>query len=135
MVTGGGPHTTLGKGYFIEPTIYTGVTNKMKIFHEEIFGPVVAVTKFKTEDEAVVLANDSTYGLAGMVFTQNMTTAMRTASKLQTGMVWINESNHYNVKMPFGGVKQSGLGRELGESALESYLEQKVIHVNLGMRL
>ncbi|EON96470.1 putative aldehyde dehydrogenase protein [Phaeoacremonium minimum UCRPA7] len=135
LVTGGNPYKTLGKGYFIEPTIYTGVTNKMKIFHEEIFGPVIAVTTFKTEDEAVALANDSAYGLAGMVFTENMKTAMRTATKLHTGMVWINESNNYNVKMPFGGVKQSGLGRELGESTLEAYLEEKVVHVNLGLRI
>ena len=135
LVTGGGPHKTLDKGYFIEPTIYTGVTPKMKIFHEEVFGPVISVTSFKTEDEAVALANESSYGLAGMVFTENMKTAMRTANKLQTGMVWINESNAYDVKMPFGGVKQSGLGRELGESTLDAYLEEKVIHVNLGLQL
>ncbi len=86
----------------------------MKIFHEEIFGPVIAVATFKTEEEAVALANDSSYGLAAMVFTENMKRAHRTAARLQTGMVWINESNHYDVKMPFGGVKQSGLGRSLG---------------------
>ena len=135
LITGGGPYKMLEKGYFIEPTIYTGVTPKMKIFHEEVFGPVISVTSFKTEDEAVALANESSYGLAGMVFTENMKTAMRTASKLQTGMVWINESNAYDVKMPFGGVKQSGLGRELGESTLEAYLEEKVVHVNLGLQL
>ncbi|RDW56422.1 putative aldehyde dehydrogenase-3 [Coleophoma crateriformis] len=136
LVTGGGPcKVGDGKGYFIEPTIFTGVTNKMKIFKEEIFGPVIAVSTFKTEDEAVALANDSAYGLAAMVFTENMKTAVRTAMKLQTGMVWINESNNYDVKMPFGGVKQSGLGRELGESTLEAYLEEKVIHVNLGLQL
>ncbi|KAI1082436.1 aldehyde dehydrogenase [Whalleya microplaca] len=135
LVTGGAPCQVGGKGFFIQPTIYTGVTSKMKIFHEEVFGPVIAVTTFKTEDEAVALANDSTYGLAAMVFTENLKTAYRTASKLQTGMVWINESNHYDVKMPFGGVKQSGLGRELGESTLEAYLEEKVVHVNLGIEL
>lgn len=136
LVTGGSPSNLRGgKGYFIEPTIYTGVTNKMKIFHEEIFGPVIAVTTFKTEAEAVALANDSLYGLAAMVFTENMKVAHRTAARLQTGMVWINESNNYDVKMPFGGVKQSGLGRELGESTLEAYLEEKVIHVNLGLYL
>ncbi|KAH8883001.1 aldehyde dehydrogenase [Thozetella sp. PMI_491] len=136
LVTGGcASNAGGGKGYFIEPTIFTGVTDKMKIFHEEIFGPVIAVSTFKTEDEAVALANNSSYGLAAMVFTENLKTAHRTAAKLQTGMVWINESNHYDVKMPFGGVKQSGLGRELGESTLESYLEEKVIHVNLGLQL
>lgn len=136
LVTGGGPSKAAGgKGYFIEPTIYTGVTSTMKIFNEEIFGPVIAVTTFKTEDEAVALANKSEYGLAAMVFTENMKTAHRTAAKLQTGMVWINESNNYDVKMPFGGVKQSGLGRELGESTLDAYLEEKVVHVNLGLRI
>ncbi len=138
LVTGGKPCDVGGaggKGYFVEPTIFTGVTDKMKIFHEEIFGPVIAVTPFRTEDEAVALANDSAYGLAAMVFTDNIKKAHRTAARLQTGMVWINESNHYDVKLPFGGVKQSGLGRELGESTLEAYLEEKVIHVNLGLEL
>jgi aldehyde dehydrogenase (NAD+) len=136
LVTGGGPSKVGGgKGYFIEPTIYTNVTDKMKIFHEEIFGPVIAVTTFKTQEEAVALANDSSYGLAAMIFTENLKTAHNTAAKLQTGMVWINESNNYDVKMPFGGVKQSGLGRELGESTLEAYLEEKVIHVNLGLKI
>lgn len=135
LTLGGGPLQGSGKGYFIEPTIYTGVTSNMKIFNEEIFGPVLSITSFKTEDEAVALANNSSYGLAGMVFTENMKTAMRTASRLQTGMVWINESNHYDVRMPFGGVKESGLGRELGEATLEAYLEEKAVHVNLGLEL
>jgi aldehyde dehydrogenase (NAD(P)+) len=107
----------------------------MKIFHEEVFGPVIAVTTFSTEEEAISLANDSTYGLAAMVFTENLKIAHRTASKLQAGMVWINESNNTDWKLPFGGFKQSGIGRELGESALEAYLEEKVVHVNLGLEL
>jgi aldehyde dehydrogenase (NAD+) len=130
LVCGGKP--VGGKGYFIEPTIYTGVTSKMKIFQEEIFGPVIGVTTFKTIEEAVALANDSPYGLASMVFTQNLKTAHRAANKLHSGMVWINESNVFDPKMGFGGVKQSGLGREMGESALESYIEEKVVHVNIG---
>jgi aldehyde dehydrogenase (NAD+) len=136
LVTGGealqGP---AGKGYFIKPTIYKGVTKESRLFKEEIFGPVLAVTSFKTEDEAIELANESGYGLAAMVFTENMKIAHRTAARLETGMVWINESNNYDSKMSFGGAKQSGLGKELGQSALDNYLEEKVIHVNLGLRI
>jgi len=136
LVIGGHPHKGAGgKGFFIQPTVFTGVTRDMKIFQEEVFGPVIAVTTFKTEDEAVSLANDSAFGLAAMVFTENLKTAHRTASKLQTGMVWINESNNTDYKLPFGGFKQSGLGRDCGESALEEYLEEKTVHVNLGLKL
>jgi aldehyde dehydrogenase (NAD+) len=136
LVTGGRPYRGAnGKGYFIEPTIFTGVRSNMKIFQEEVFGPVIAVTTFKTEEEAVALANDSTYGLAAMVFTENLKIAHRTAAKLQVGMVWINESNNTDYKLSFGGFKQSGVGRDLGESALAEYLEEKVVHVNLGLQL
>ncbi|KAK7949337.1 aldehyde dehydrogenase [Apiospora aurea] len=134
LVMGGGRYPGLGaKGYFVQPTIYKGVTRDMKIFHEEIFGPVLAVTAFDTEDEAVALANDSAYGLAAMVFTENLKVAHRTAARLQSGMVYINESNNVDWKLPFRGSKQSGLGSELGESGLDAYLEEKVIHVNLGL--
>ncbi|KAK8093399.1 aldehyde dehydrogenase [Apiospora hydei] len=133
LVMGGGRYQDLGdKGYFVQPTIYKGVTRDMKIFHEEIFGPVLAVTAFETEDEAVALANDSAYGLAAMVFTENIKVAHRTAARLQSGMVYINESNNVDWKLPFRGSKQSGLGSELGESGLDAYLEEKVIHLNLG---
>ncbi|KAK6825907.1 Aldehyde dehydrogenase [Apiospora arundinis] len=136
LVLGGGRFEDLGdKGYFIQPTIYKGVTRDMKIFHEEIFGPVLAVTAFDTEDEAVALANDSTYGLAAMVFTENIKVAHRTAARLQSGMVYINESNNVDWKLAFRGSKQSGLGTELGESGLDAYLEDKVIHVNLGLEI
>ncbi|KAK7978770.1 aldehyde dehydrogenase [Apiospora saccharicola] len=117
------------------PTIFKGVTRDMKIFNEEIFGPVLAVTAFETEDEAVALANDSTYGLAAMVFTENIKVAHRTAARLQSGMVYINESNNVDYKLAFRGSKQSGLGSELGESGLDAYLEEKVIHVNLGLEI
>ncbi|KAI1145727.1 aldehyde dehydrogenase [Nemania diffusa] len=127
LVTGGKPYicdAANGRGYFIEPTIYTNVTPNMTIFREEVFGPVIAVSTFKTEDEAVALANDSTYGLAAVVFSENLKKAHR-----------INESNGTDYKLPFGGVKQSGLGRELGESALDGYTEEQIIHVNLGVQL
>lgn len=136
LITGGNPfQNPSGKGYFIQPTIFSGVTRDMKIFQEEVFGPILTVSTFKTEEEAVALANDSTYGLAAMVFTENLKKAHNTAAKLQTGMVWINESNNTDYKLPFGGFKQSGLGRDLGEDALAEYVEEKVIHVNLGMQL
>ncbi|KAM7215794.1 aldehyde dehydrogenase [Rhypophila decipiens] len=138
LVTGGGPLRETGnnnKGYFIQPTVFSGVTSDMKIFQEEVFGPVLAVTTFKTEEEAVALANNSTYGLAAMIFTENIKVVHRTAARLQAGMVWVNESNNTDWKLPFGGFKQSGLGRELGQSSLEAYLEEKVVHVNCGLQL
>ncbi|KAB5545494.1 aldehyde dehydrogenase [Coniochaeta sp. 2T2.1] len=124
-----------GKGYYIEPTIFSGVTSDMRIFQEEVFGPVLVVSTFKTEEEAIALANNSTYGLAAMVFTENLKVAHRTAGKLQAGTVWINESNQIDYKIAFGGVKQSGIGRELGEHAVDAYLEDKVVHLNLGLKL
>ncbi|KAK7919915.1 Aldehyde dehydrogenase [Apiospora marii] len=136
LVLGGGRFEGVGdKGYFIQPTIFKGVTRDMKIFNEEIFGPVLAVTTFETEEEAVALANDSTYGLAAMVFTENIKVAHRTAARLQSGMVYINESNNVDYKLSFRGSKQSGLGSELGQSGLDAYLEEKVIHVNLGLEI
>lgn len=124
-----------GKGYFIQPTIFSNVTRDMTIFQEEVFGPLVAITLFKDEKEAIKLANDSEYGLAAAVFSENISRAHRVAASLEAGMVWINSSNDSEIQVPFGGVKQSGIGRELGEAGLSSYLETKAIHVNLGSKL
>ncbi|KAK5993024.1 Aldehyde dehydrogenase [Cladobotryum mycophilum] len=124
-----------GKGFFIHPTIFTNVTKDMTIFREEIFGPVVAITPFKDDKEAIALANDSEYGLGAAVFSENIARAHKTAASLEAGMVWINSSNDSEIQVPFGGVKQSGIGRELGEAGLASYLETKAIHVNLGNKL
>lgn len=124
-----------GKGYFIQPTIFSGVSQQMTIFQEEVFGPVVAITPFQTEQEAIALANDSIYGLAAAVFTENIARSHRIAQKLEAGMVWINSSNDSDPAVPFGGVKQSGIGRELGEAGLASYLEIKSVHVNIGSKL
>lgn len=120
----------LKAGYFVEPTIFVDVDNGMAIAQEEIFGPVVSVLRFKTEEEAIQLANQSKYGLAGAVWSQDAEKAMRVARKLRTGTVWINEYHLISEKAPFGGYKQSGLGRELGEDALEEYTEIKHIHVD-----
>lgn len=122
--------TNLRQGFFVEPTVFEDVDNRMTIAQEEIFGPVVAVLRFKTEEEAIRLANDSRYGLAGAVWSRNEEKALEIARKLRTGTVWINEYHMISEKAPFGGFKQSGLGRELGEDALDEYTEVKHIHVD-----
>ena len=124
-----------GKGYFVKPTVFTNVKPSMKIYQEEIFGPCVVIVSFKTEAEAIEMANDTTYGLGSGVFTQNLTRAHRVAKRLEAGMVWINSSNDSDYRIPFGGVKQSGIGRELGEAGLAAYSNEKAVHVNMGTRL
>jgi aldehyde dehydrogenase (NAD+) len=107
----------------------------MKIVKEEIFGPVVAISKFSTEAEAIAKANDTSYGLAAAVFTQKVARAHRIARKLQAGMVFINSSGDSHFGIPFGGYKSSGIGRELGQYALDAYTQSKAVHVNLGTEL
>ncbi|KAF4987759.1 hypothetical protein FGRMN_10183 [Fusarium graminum] len=124
-----------GKGYFIEPTVFTEVSPKMRVFQEEVFGPFVVVSKFSTEEEAVNLANDSTFGLGSALFTTNLTRAHQVAKKIEAGMVWINSSNDSDWRIPFGGVKQSGIGRELGEAGLAAYSNIKAVHVNIAAKL
>lgn len=119
----------LDKGHYIKPTIFE-VTPDNTIFNEEIFGPVVAITPFKTEEEAIKLANKSIYGLAGAVWSKDVEHAKKIAKRLETGMVWINEYHLLNPGMPFGGYKQSGIGREMGEEGLKSYLEVKHLWVS-----
>jgi acyl-CoA reductase-like NAD-dependent aldehyde dehydrogenase len=121
----GGSRLTSGdfeKGFFIEPTAFE-ITPAHTIFKEEIFGPVVGITKFKTEEEAIALANNSKYGLAGAVWSRDHEKAIKIASQLEAGTVWINEYHLLNPGMPFGGFKQSGLGREMGSEGVMSYLE------------
>lgn len=121
-----------GKGFFVAPTVFTNVDAGMRIFREEVFGPFVVVVKFKDEAEALRLANDTTYGLGSAVFTQDVVKAHRVARGIEAGMVWINSSQDSDYRIPFGGVKQSGIGRELGEAGLEAYTNKKSVHVNLG---
>ncbi|KAI1471767.1 aldehyde dehydrogenase [Daldinia caldariorum] len=130
LATGGERHGD--KGYFIKPTIFTDVTHDMKIMQEEIFGPVVAVAKFKTEDEVIHLGNDSSYGLAAAVHTSNLNTALRVSNELRAGTIWVNSYNLLHHQLPFGGYKESGIGRELGEAALANYTQSKSVSIRLG---
>jgi aldehyde dehydrogenase (NAD+) len=120
------------KGYFIEPTIFTDVKPDMKIVREEIFGPVVVVAKFKLEEGVIALANDTSYGLAAGIFTKDYERAMRVTAALQAGVTWVNFFNVLHWSLPFGGYKESGLGRECGEAALEAYTEVKTVMYNTG---
>ena len=108
-------------GFYVQPTIFTNVKPNMKIVLEEIFGPVAVVIKFKTEEEAIELANDTEFGLASCVYTKDVSRALRIVSLLDSGGVWINSPAATNVHVPFGGTKLSGQGQELGEEALAGY--------------
>ncbi|KAF1798190.1 aldehyde dehydrogenase domain-containing protein [Mucor lusitanicus] len=117
------------KGYYIEPTIFTHCKNNMRIMQEEIFGPVVAIATFKTVEEAIEIANDSDYGLAGGVYTSNLDTAITVTNELQAGTVWVNCFDVFDQSTPFGGYKQSGFGKELGKYALQEYTQVKVVKI------
>ncbi|GAB7388913.1 aldehyde dehydrogenase family protein [Bacillaceae bacterium] len=121
----------LEKGFFVEPTIFTNTRPDMRIVQEEIFGPVLVIQTFKTEEEAVRLANGTKYGLAGAVFTSDVTKALRVIRQLRAGITWINTYHPTYNEAPWGGYKQSGIGRELGTYGLEEYLETKQININL----
>ena len=135
LVGGDKSSATGGKGYFVQPTIFADVTKDMKIAQEEIFGPVAAVFKFKTEEEVIELANDTVYGLAAYVFTENIRRSIRVAHALEAGNVGVNTTFAGDKAVPFGGYKQSGLGRECGRYAIETYTQVKSVHVNLGINL
>ncbi|PJI06902.1 MULTISPECIES: aldehyde dehydrogenase family protein [Clostridium] len=124
----------LKDGYFVEPTIFADTTPDMKIVKEEIFGPVLAIQKFKDEKEAIYLANNTPYGLAGGVFTNDIAKAHRVIRKLRAGITWINTYNPTYNEAPWGGYKQSGIGRELGEFGYEEYTEVKQININLDVK-
>jgi aldehyde dehydrogenase (NAD+) len=128
--TGGERHGE--KGYFIQPTIFSNVTQDMKIMKEEIFGPVAAIAKFKTEEEVIELGNDSNYGLAAAVHTKDLNTAIRVSNALHAGTVWVNCAVMLSHQLPFGGYKESGIGRELGEAALANYTQTKSVAIRLG---
>jgi len=120
------------EGYFIEPTIFSNVNCDMKIMKEEIFGPVCAIAKFKDEEEAIKLGNTTTYGLAAAVHTTNLNTAIRVSNALKAGTVWVNTYNTVHHQLPFGGFKESGIGRELGQAALANYTHMKTVSIRTG---
>jgi succinate-semialdehyde dehydrogenase/glutarate-semialdehyde dehydrogenase len=120
-----------GAGYFFEPTVLTDVPDNANLLQEEIFGPVAPVKGFADEDEAIAAANNTEYGLVAYVFTTNLKRALRVIERLETGMVGLNQGMVSNAGAPFGGIKQSGFGREGGYEGMEEYLETKYVAVNL----
>jgi succinate-semialdehyde dehydrogenase / glutarate-semialdehyde dehydrogenase len=126
-----GGHARDGAGYFYQPTVLTNVPDDAKLLHEEIFGPVAPVMGFTDEDEAIAAANNTEYGLVAYVFTSDLKRALRVCEKLDTGMIGLNQGIVSNAQAPFGGVKQSGFGREGGYEGIDEYLETKYVAVNL----
>lgn len=125
VVTGG--KKANDKGFFVQPTLFANVNTEMRIYREEIFGPVAVIVPFKDEDDAIRIANDSNYGLAGAVFTQNLKTAHKVSAALKSGIIWVNTNLELDIKAPFGGYKQSGLGRELGKESVDAYTQIKTV--------
>ncbi len=132
LVAGGGrANIGSGKGFFIEPTIFDGVSNKMKIAREEIFGPVLSVIPFKSVEDGIATGNETTYGLAAAVWTRDVAKALKAARAIRAGTVWVNAYNLFDAALPFGGFKESGFGRELGSAGLDLYTEVKSVWVDL----
>ncbi len=130
LVAGGGRSNR--DGWFLQPTVFADVTDDMTIAREEIFGPVMAVLDFEDEAEVIARANDTAFGLSGAVFTADFTRAHRVVARLQAGSCWINAYNLTPVEVPFGGMKQSGVGRENGMAAIEHYSQLKTVYVGMG---
>jgi acyl-CoA reductase-like NAD-dependent aldehyde dehydrogenase len=127
LVTGGGIPENLAKGYYVQPTLLADVDPDSQISQEEIFGPVLTVTPYDTDDDAVAIANNSIYGLSGEVSSGDVDRAMAVARRMRTGNVTINGKSHFGITGPFGGTKQSGLGRRNGDEGYREYLEGKTI--------
>lgn len=132
LVAGGGRPEGFDEGNFVAPTVFVDVAPDARIFQEEIFGPVVAITPFDTEEEALELANNTSYGLAAYIWTSDLQRAHNFAQNVEAGMVWMNSNNVRDLRTPFGGVKASGLGHEGGYRSIDFYTDQQAVHVNLG---
>ena len=133
MLCGGERVTSgdLAKGCFMRPTLLGNVTNDMRVARDEIFGPVAVIIKFKTEEDVIRMANDSIYGLGGGVWTRDINRAIRVSRAIETGRMWVNTYNSIPAGAPFGGYKESGIGRETHKTILEHYTQQKNIIINL----
>jgi acyl-CoA reductase-like NAD-dependent aldehyde dehydrogenase len=133
LVAGGKVPTdaSMKDGFFVEPTVFADVTRDMRIFQEEVFGPFVSVTKFTTEEEGLELANDSPFGLAGAIRTNDVTRAHRVAAKLKCGIVWVNDHHRLDPASPWGGIKDSGIGRECGTESFDQHFETKSVMIRL----
>ncbi|MFA8438413.1 aldehyde dehydrogenase family protein [Pueribacillus sp. YX66] len=134
LLCGGNVPEEQKEGYFIEPTVFSDVSSSMRIAREEIFGPVVGVIPFKDDDEAVQIANDTIYGLAAAVWTRDIKRGLRMAQRVKSGTLWLNTYQVLSPTMPFGGYKQSGIGRESGIQALHNFLETKSVIADLNER-
>ncbi len=133
LLAGGGRPAHLPEGNYIAPTVFADVAPDARIFQEEIFGPVVAITPFENDDEALALANNTKYGLAAYIWTQNLTRAHNFSQNVEAGMVWLNSHNVRDLRTPFGGgVKASGLGHEGGYRSIDFYTDQQAVHITLG---
>ncbi|MFV0320171.1 MAG: 5-carboxymethyl-2-hydroxymuconate semialdehyde dehydrogenase [Microbacterium sp.] len=132
LVAGGGRPESFPEGNFVAPTVFADVPSTARIFQEEIFGPVVAITPFDTDEDALALANDTKYGLAAYIWTNDLKRAHNFAQAVEAGMVWLNSNNVRDLRTPFGGVKASGLGHEGGYRSIDFYTDQQAVHITLG---
>jgi aldehyde dehydrogenase (NAD+) len=137
LALGGKPAEVEGSrsGLFVEPSIFTGVSNRMRIAQEEIFGPVLGIIPFHDDEEAVAIANDTLYGLAAGVWTTNIRRAIKMSERLRAGTVWVNTYRAVSFMSPFGGYKNSGIGRENGQHAIDEYLQTKSVWINTALEV